>query len=64
MLAETQARRVAIVGAGFIGLEMAENLRDLGLDVSIIEKAPQAMAPMDPKWQKWFIKNCCVMALT
>ncbi|MET1013088.1 MAG: CoA-disulfide reductase [Paenisporosarcina sp.] len=36
-----------IVGAGFIGLEMAENLVDLGMDVSIIEKSPQVMNILD-----------------
>lgn len=36
-----------IVGAGFIGVEMAENLVDLGLNVSIVEKSPQVMNIMD-----------------
>ncbi|PKM73160.1 MAG: pyridine nucleotide-disulfide oxidoreductase [Firmicutes bacterium HGW-Firmicutes-16] len=37
----------AVIGGGFIGLEMAENLRELGLKVSIIEMLDQVMAPLD-----------------
>lgn len=40
-------RRAVIVGAGFIGLEMAENLHARGLEVSIVELASQVMAPID-----------------
>ena len=36
-----------IVGGGFIGIEMAENLRDLGLDVTLVEASDQLMAPFD-----------------
>jgi NADPH-dependent 2,4-dienoyl-CoA reductase/sulfur reductase-like enzyme/rhodanese-related sulfurtransferase len=47
---ENEARGEAIVvGAGFIGLEMAENLRHRGLAVTVIEKLPQVMPPMDPE---------------
>lgn len=40
-------KRAVIVGGGFIGLEMAENLHGLGMEVSIVELAPQVMAPID-----------------
>jgi NADPH-dependent 2,4-dienoyl-CoA reductase/sulfur reductase-like enzyme/rhodanese-related sulfurtransferase len=40
-------RRALIVGAGFIGLEMAENLHRLGLQVTIVEMAEQVMTPLD-----------------
>ncbi len=40
-------KRAAVIGGGFIGIEMAENLHDRGLDVSIIEMADQVMAPVD-----------------
>ncbi|WP_025724747.1 FAD-dependent oxidoreductase [Acholeplasma granularum] len=40
-------KKVAIIGAGFIGLEVAENLKKLGLDVIIIEKASQVLTPLD-----------------
>jgi len=39
--------RAAIVGGGFIGLEMAENLVREGLEVSIVEMLPQVMPPLD-----------------
>ncbi len=38
-----------LVGGGFIGLEMAESLRERGLDVTVVELAPQVMAPLDPE---------------
>lgn len=44
---KNKARRAAIIGGGFIGLEMAENLVHAGLDVSVIEMADQVMAPID-----------------
>lgn len=44
---EHKVRRAVVVGAGFIGLEMAENLHKLGIEVSIIEMANQVMAPLD-----------------
>lgn len=43
------AKSVAIIGGGFIGLEMAENLRHLGLTVTLVEMLPQVMPPMDPE---------------
>lgn len=36
-----------VVGGGFIGLEMAENLHAQGIKVSVVEAAPQVMAPLD-----------------
>lgn len=41
------ARSVALIGGGFIGLEMAENLRHRDLQVTVIERAPQILAPFD-----------------
>ena len=40
-------RRAVVVGAGFIGLEMAENLHQLGILVSIVEMSEQVMTPLD-----------------
>ena len=40
-------RRAAVIGGGFIGLEMAENLHHAGLQVSLIEALDQVMAPLD-----------------
>jgi NADPH-dependent 2,4-dienoyl-CoA reductase/sulfur reductase-like enzyme/peroxiredoxin family protein/rhodanese-related sulfurtransferase/TusA-related sulfurtransferase len=44
---DQQPKRAVVVGAGFIGLEMAENLHHLGMKVSIVEMAKQVMAPLD-----------------
>ncbi|WP_329903917.1 FAD-dependent oxidoreductase [Porphyromonas pogonae] len=38
---------VAVIGAGFIGLEMAENMHEAGLAVSLVEMADQVMPPID-----------------
>ncbi|RUT73648.1 CoA-disulfide reductase [Ancylomarina longa] len=40
-------QKVVVVGAGFIGLEMAENLHHLGMMVTIVEMAEQVMTPLD-----------------
>jgi NADPH-dependent 2,4-dienoyl-CoA reductase/sulfur reductase-like enzyme/rhodanese-related sulfurtransferase len=45
--AATDARRVVVVGAGFIGLELAENLRHRGLEVAVVEMLPQVLRPFD-----------------
>jgi NADPH-dependent 2,4-dienoyl-CoA reductase/sulfur reductase-like enzyme/peroxiredoxin family protein/TusA-related sulfurtransferase/rhodanese-related sulfurtransferase len=39
----------AVVGGGYIGLEMAEALREINIDTSLIELAPQVMGPADPE---------------
>lgn len=41
------AASAIVIGAGFIGLEMAENLRRRGLDVHLIELLDQVMPPLD-----------------
>ncbi len=41
------AKSAVIVGGGFIGLEMAENLHRIGLNVTVVEMLPQVMPPMD-----------------
>src|SRR5690554_183770 len=40
-------RHAVVVGAGFIGLEMAENLHEAGVNVTIVEMAEQVMTPLD-----------------
>jgi len=42
-------RTAVVVGGGFIGLEMVENLVHRGLAVTILEKLPQLMPPLDPE---------------
>ena len=45
-------KNIAVVGGGFIGLEVAENLVDIGLKVSVIELGNQVMAPVDFEFAK------------
>ena len=40
-------KKAAVIGGGFIGLEMAENLIEAGLKVSLIEMSDQILAPLD-----------------
>ena len=40
-------KRAVVIGGGFIGLEMAENLHDAGAEVTVVEMADQVMAPID-----------------
>ena len=40
-------RSAVLAGGGFIGLELAENLRELGMDTTIVELSDQLMAPFD-----------------
>ena len=46
-LQEKKPKTAAVIGGGFIGLEMAENLQKAGLKVSVIEMQNQVMAPFD-----------------
>ncbi len=46
---DVEPTTAVVIGAGFIGLEMAENLVGRGLDVTIVEATPQVLAPFDPE---------------
>lgn len=46
---QNNVKRATVIGGGFIGIEMAENLVERGLEVTILEKAPQLMPVMDPE---------------
>jgi NADPH-dependent 2,4-dienoyl-CoA reductase/sulfur reductase-like enzyme len=46
-LADKSPKRVVVVGGGYVGLEIAENLADKGLQVSVVEMLNQIMAPVD-----------------
>ncbi|HEY2387461.1 MAG TPA: FAD-dependent oxidoreductase [Candidatus Binatia bacterium] len=46
---ERKPERALIVGGGFIGLEMVENLAIRGLRTTVLEKLPQVMPPLDPE---------------
>ena len=45
---EQKPRSVVLAGGGFIGLELAENLRERGLEVTIVQRPKQLMNPFDP----------------
>ncbi|PIQ96409.1 MAG: CoA-disulfide reductase [Nitrospinae bacterium CG11_big_fil_rev_8_21_14_0_20_56_8] len=47
------ARQAVVVGGGYIGLEMAEQLHRRGLQVAIAEALPQVMAPLDAEMAAW-----------
>ena len=44
---DTAVRHAVVIGAGYIGLELAENLRHRGVDVALVELAEQVMPPLD-----------------
>jgi NADPH-dependent 2,4-dienoyl-CoA reductase/sulfur reductase-like enzyme/rhodanese-related sulfurtransferase len=48
-ITDRSAKTAVVVGGGFIGLEMVENLIHRELSVAILEKLPQAMPPLDPE---------------
>lgn len=43
-----EVKHAVVVGGGFIGLEACENLKHRGIDVTLVEKAPQVLTPVDP----------------
>lgn len=47
---ENQPKKAIVAGGGFIGLEMAEALKARGLDVTLVELAPQVMIQMDQEF--------------
>jgi len=46
-IAKNSVKRAVVVGGGFIGLEMAENLHHAGISVTLVEMLDQVMAPLD-----------------
>ena len=50
---EKKPRKAVVVGGGFIGLEMAENLAHRGIAVTIVELASQVMPPLDPEMAEY-----------
>lgn len=50
---DCQACRAVVVGGGYIGLEMTEQLHRRGLKVTVVEALAQIMAPLDPEMAAW-----------
>jgi NADPH-dependent 2,4-dienoyl-CoA reductase/sulfur reductase-like enzyme/rhodanese-related sulfurtransferase len=46
---EVPAKTAVVVGGGFIGIEMAENLVHLGLNVTLLQRGEKIMPPLDPE---------------
>lgn len=52
-----KAQRAVVIGGGFIGLEMAEQLQKSGLQVSVVEAIAQVMSPLDLEMAGWLHKE-------
>lgn len=50
-------RQAVVIGAGFIGLEMAESLVTRGLEVTLVEKAPQVLPPLDEEMAAFVLQE-------
>ena len=53
---ETQLKQVTVVGGGYIGIEVAENIREAGYEVTLIESAPQILRTFDDEMVQIFHK--------
>lgn len=54
---EEQPRKAVVIGAGFIGIEVAENLKKRGLDVTIVERTPQVVPTLDEEMASFIQKE-------
>lgn len=61
---EKNPKKAAVIGGGFIGLEMAENLHHAGIDVTVIEMLDQVMAPVDYEMARLVQKNMVMNGVT
>ena len=48
-ISENHPKSAVLAGGGFISLELAENLRELGMEVTIVQRPKQLMNPFDPE---------------
>lgn len=55
----SRPQRAVVVGGGFIGLEMVENLVHRGLEVTLVEKFDQVMPPLDPEMAR-LVEQCLI----
>lgn len=54
-----KVKKAVVLGGGFIGIEMAENLRHIGVEVTLLDLAPQVMIPFDDEMAK-FVQNTMI----
>lgn len=59
-LKENNVKKVSVLGGGFIGVEVAENLIEAGYEVSLVEAMPQICVHMIMIWCKFYIKKCWI----
>jgi NADPH-dependent 2,4-dienoyl-CoA reductase/sulfur reductase-like enzyme/rhodanese-related sulfurtransferase len=52
-----KAQKAVVVGGGFIGLEVAENFKHFGLDVTVVEAQDQVLAPLDKEMAAYIHKK-------
>ncbi len=52
-----ETKSAIVIGGGFIGVEMAENLKERGLDVKLVEAAPQILLSIDPDMAQYAEKE-------
>jgi len=57
LTSEKECARVVIIGSGYIGLELAENLSQLSLDVILIEQSPSIFPKLDPLFSKGILEQ-------
>lgn len=60
----SNAKSVMVIGAGFVGLEVAENLRERGLSVSIIQRGNHVLPTMDPEMSGALADELADMGIT
>lgn len=54
---QSQTKSAVVIGGGYIGVEMAENLRERGLEVTLVEAAPHILAPFDSEMSTYAEKE-------
>jgi NADPH-dependent 2,4-dienoyl-CoA reductase/sulfur reductase-like enzyme/rhodanese-related sulfurtransferase len=54
---ESHPRSAVVIGGGFIGLEISENLRHRGIDTTIVEATSQVLAPLDPEMAQLVVEE-------
>ncbi|WP_329433688.1 MULTISPECIES: FAD-dependent oxidoreductase [unclassified Streptomyces] len=63
-LAVTQGRRAVVVGAGYIGVEMAEALILRGYEVTVVNRGPEPMSTLDPDMGRLVHESMTGMGIT